>query len=185
MSIEQTVELDWATNSTLGPQLQWEVEQFLYQEAAFLDAREYDQWLGLFTHDVHYFMPLVTDKLRRHNRRQTSGDDNVMIFDEDYDMLEIRVKRLMAPTCWSEDPPTRSRRIIGNVRVTEGAVASELRVESKFVVTLSRQDNPAEFYSGVREDLLRRDKGGAWRIASRKIVGDQSVLPMSATTVFF
>jgi 3-phenylpropionate/cinnamic acid dioxygenase small subunit len=185
MSIQQMAELDRAAKPAFGPQLQWDVEQFLYREAALLDAQDYDPWLALFTPDVHYFMPVTTDKLRQHNRRQTSGDGNVMIFDEDYGALEIRVRRFNLPTCWSEQPLTRSRRIIGNVIIGAGANANELRVESKFVITLSRQDNPAEFFSGVREDILRREDGGSWRIASRKIVGDQSVLPMSATTVFF
>ena len=38
--------------------LQFEVEQFLYQEAALLDAREFDKWLKLLTDDIHYWMPI-------------------------------------------------------------------------------------------------------------------------------
>ena len=185
MSKEQTAELDRATKPVLGPQLQWDVEQFLYGEAALLDDGQFEQWLGLFTPDIQYFMPLVTDRLRRHNRRPTSGEHDVKIYDDDHAMLATRVRRLMMPTCWSEDPPTRSRRIISNVRINEGDRVGELRVESKFIITLCRQDNPADFFSGMREDVLRREGDGTFRIASRKIVGDQAVLPMSATTVFF
>jgi 3-phenylpropionate/cinnamic acid dioxygenase small subunit len=185
MSFEKITELERAAKPAFGPQLQWDVEQFLYREAALLDAQDYVRWLGLFTADVHYVMPVTTDKLRQHNRRPGTGEGQVMIFDEDHEALEIRVRRFNLPTCWSEQPLTRSRRIIGNVRISEGADAGELRVESKFVITLSRQDHPAEFFSGLREDVLRREDGVNWRIASRRIIGDQSVLPMSATTVFF
>jgi 3-phenylpropionate/cinnamic acid dioxygenase small subunit len=185
MALEQIAELDRAAKPAFGPQLQWDVEQFLYREAALLDAQDYDRWLRLFTADVHYVMPVTTDKLRQHNRRPGTGEGEVMIFDEDHEALEIRVRRFNLPTCWSEQPLTRSRRIIGNVQISEGSEAGTLRVESKFIVTLSRQDNPAEFFSGLRQDILRGDDGGSWRIASRRIIGDQSVLPMSATTVFF
>ena len=46
------------------------VEQFLYREARLLDERQFHDWLGLFTDDVHYWMgsriqPLSEDRARR------------------------------------------------------------------------------------------------------------------------
>ena len=54
MSLDQDVhsELDYEMHT------QFEVERFLYREARMLDRKEFDQWLELFTDDVHYFMRL-------------------------------------------------------------------------------------------------------------------------------
>src|SRR5262249_1581120 len=38
--------------------LQHEVEQFLYAEAALLDARRFRDWLALLADDIHYWMPI-------------------------------------------------------------------------------------------------------------------------------
>ena len=38
--------------------LQYEIEKFLYEEAALLDGRKYADWLELFAEDVRYWMPI-------------------------------------------------------------------------------------------------------------------------------
>ena len=40
-----------------------EIEQFLYHEAELLDARQYKEWLELFTDDAIYWMPTGGDNL--------------------------------------------------------------------------------------------------------------------------
>jgi len=49
-----------------------EIEQFLYHEAELLDARQYKEWLELFTDDAIYWMPTGGEKsdsniLSKHN----------------------------------------------------------------------------------------------------------------------
>ncbi|HEX6438276.1 MAG TPA: aromatic-ring-hydroxylating dioxygenase subunit beta, partial [Candidatus Binatia bacterium] len=46
-----------AGNVRSAPALREMVEEFLYQEAALLDAWRLDEWLALFTADGRYFMP--------------------------------------------------------------------------------------------------------------------------------
>ncbi|MGH9034150.1 MAG: aromatic-ring-hydroxylating dioxygenase subunit beta, partial [Acidimicrobiia bacterium] len=46
-------------------ELQHEIEQFLYHEANLLDEREFQDWLELFTDDIHYWMPTRYNRLRR------------------------------------------------------------------------------------------------------------------------
>ena len=50
-----------------------EVEDFLYHEAELLDERRYEEWLDLFTEDVHYWMPMrrnvPADEPERENTR--------------------------------------------------------------------------------------------------------------------
>ena len=36
-----------------------DIEEFLYREAALLDAWKLEEWLALFTEDAHYFVPTV------------------------------------------------------------------------------------------------------------------------------
>ena len=49
---------------------QFEVEQFLYTEAALLDAHRYEEWLDLFTDDTHYFMPLRRTRSKRELKQE-------------------------------------------------------------------------------------------------------------------
>ena len=42
-------------------ELQFEIEQFLYEEAAMIDGREYRAWLDLWTDDCSYWMPIRQD----------------------------------------------------------------------------------------------------------------------------
>src|SRR5262249_52324659 len=44
---------------------QHEVEQFLYDEAALLDAHRYEDWLALFAEDATYFVPIRRTRMRR------------------------------------------------------------------------------------------------------------------------
>ena len=39
-----------------------EVEQFLYREARWLDERRFHEWLELLTEDIHYWMPVRTNR---------------------------------------------------------------------------------------------------------------------------
>ena len=43
------------------PELQLEIERFLFEEAALLDRHEYRDWVSLFTEDLVYRMPVTTN----------------------------------------------------------------------------------------------------------------------------
>jgi len=62
------------TPSTMADLLvQHEVEQWLYHEAALLDARDYDAWLGLLSPAIRYFIPLRENRLDRDVSRDKKG----------------------------------------------------------------------------------------------------------------
>ncbi len=46
-------------------ELQYAVEQFYYRESQLLDYQKYDEWLGLMTEDIRYWMPLRTNHTTR------------------------------------------------------------------------------------------------------------------------
>jgi 3-phenylpropionate/cinnamic acid dioxygenase small subunit len=173
-----------AEKFVLGPQLQWEVEQFLYEEAAMLDDRRYEEWLALLEDDMTYVMPLNTDRLRRDAKRFKVPNE-INLFDDNLERLKIRVRRIRSGTAWSEDPRSRARHTVSNIQIAAGAQPGEIEVTSVFLVYVSRMDEAATIFSGKRLDTLRRSAEGQLRMASRYIIGDQSVIPSNNLTIFF
>src|SRR6185312_9188147 len=75
-------------------------------------------------------------------------------FDEDMYALRKRVQRLATDHAWTEDPPSRTRHFVTNVR-TFRAEGDDLRVESALLLFRSRGDTrEASLISAGRTDLL-------------------------------
>ncbi|HEU4362241.1 MAG TPA: 3-phenylpropionate/cinnamic acid dioxygenase subunit beta, partial [Mycobacterium sp.] len=105
-------------------------------------------------------------------------------FDEDKWSLRRRVQRFATEHAWTEDPPSRLRHFITNVRTFAGDDPAELVVESAELLFRSRGDvNEGAWLSCGRSDLLRRD-GDRWKLARRIITVDESVLRMQNLAVF-
>jgi phthalate 3,4-dioxygenase beta subunit len=154
--------------------------QFLVDEAYLLDAQAYGEWLDLLTDDVHYVMPVrVTTALG------TGYDTSpgMAHFDENKYSLSRRVARFQTEHAWTEDPPSRLRHHITNVRTFATDKDDHLIVESAELLFRSRGDvNEAATVSCGREDLLRRED--RWRIARRTIIVDESVIRMQNLAIF-
>jgi 3-phenylpropionate/cinnamic acid dioxygenase small subunit len=166
--------------------LKEEIEAFLYHEAELLDERRYEEWLALFTDDAQYFMPMRRNVPHDEPEREfTRQGLDVNWFDEGKDTLTRRVKQILTGIHWAEEPPSRICHMISNIQVESSAPgADEITVKSRFLVYRNRVETETDFLVGKREDRLRR-LDGAWRIARRKIVLDQSVLLAKNLTVFF
>jgi 3-phenylpropionate/cinnamic acid dioxygenase small subunit len=162
--------------------LQWQVEQFLYREAELLDGRRFDEWLDLFTDDAHYWMPLRYNRDRGENAPEESAADEMSLFDDDKEFLAVRIRRLKTGRAWAEDPPSRTRHLVTNVRVE--SAGTELNVCSNFLVYRNRLEGEVDLYAGMREDLLLR-LGDGLKIARRKIILDQNVLLSKNLSIFF
>src|SRR5215510_6660484 len=92
--------------------LQFEVERFLYHEAALLDARRFEEWIELFSDDAHYFMPIRRTRTRQELDREFTKPGEMAFFDDSKQVLLRRVKKLATGRSWSEDPPSRTRHLI-------------------------------------------------------------------------
>jgi 3-phenylpropionate/cinnamic acid dioxygenase small subunit len=172
-----------------------EVEQFLYREARLLDERRFNEWLDLFTDDVRYWMGARANRYPRNSKaisilspnRYVEDDktraDELSILDETKETLSARVARLETGMAWAEDPPSRTRHMIGNIELA-GEPGPELTVYSNFIVYRSRAESEEDFYVGARQDLLRRIDG-ALKIAQRKMTLDQNVLSAKNVSIFF
>ena len=159
-----------------------DAHQFLVEEAYLFDSQRYEDWLRTLTEDVHYVMPVrVTTALG-------AGFDTspgMAHFDENYYSLSRRVARFVTEHAWTEDPPSRLRHYVTNVRtfVADGD-GEHLVVESAELLFRSRGDvNESALVSCGREDLLRR-VDGEWKLARRIISVDESVLRMQNLAVF-
>ena len=163
--------------------LQYEVEQFYYQEAALLDARRFDEWLELLTSDIHYWMPIRRTVTIANADREFTKPGDMAFFDDDKSLLEARVRKLGTGFSWSEDPPSRTRHMIHNVRVLE-ETGDELSVESNFHLYRARLDSEEDSWIGLRRDRLRR-VDGKLRIARRHIFLEQTLILSRNLSNFF
>lgn len=180
----------------MDDQLFRQVEQFAYREARLLDERRFREWLELFAEDIRYWMvqrttrypknskALVLADSKRYDDSDMPREGGLALFDENLDTLQRRVARLETGLAWSEDPPSRTRRFISNIEVKSGETGSELLVHSNFLVYKNRAETEQDFFIGARKDVLRR-LNGSFKIASRKMVLDQTVIMAKNISIFF
>jgi phthalate 3,4-dioxygenase subunit beta len=158
-----------------------QAHQFLVDEAYLLDAQNYDAWLGTLTDDIRYVMPVRVTTARGAGFDTSPG---MAHFDEDKYSLRQRVARFATEHAWTEDPPSRLRHFITNVRTFEVDDEKHLLVQSAELLFRSRGDvNEGALVSCGRDDLLRRCED-RWKLARRTIFVDESVLRMQNLAVF-
>jgi p-cumate 2,3-dioxygenase beta subunit len=140
-----------------------QVEDLLYEEAALLDAWKLDEWLALLTPDAIYRVP-------SNDRPQSDPKDALFLVADNMDRLRARVTRLKDPDAHAEYPPSRTRRLVTNVRIV--ATSTEwLDAEANFSVHRYRRDGSHREYVGhYRHRLCERD--GALKIARREAILD-------------
>jgi p-cumate 2,3-dioxygenase subunit beta len=151
-----------------------EVEDFLYHEAALLDAWKLDQWLTLLTDDAHYRVP---------SNDAPDGDPATTLFliADDIQRIRGRVTRLMDPRAHAEFPHSRTRRMITNVVVTPAKagipsdVDGEITVHANFTVhRFRRGEQVSQFVGRYRYRLRVVD--GTLKIAMREAILDSEEL---------
>lgn len=177
-----------AQAAPVTPELQQEIEQFLYAEARLVDERRYRDWYALLADDLRYWMPLRFNRLARERDHELSGVDESAWFDETKASMDMRLKRLETGVAWAEEPPSRVRHLISNVSIKPrpDEKSDEFEVRSYFHVYRSRLERQVDQFVGERTDLLRRaDNALGWEIAQRIIVLDQATLMSNNLSVFF
>lgn len=138
-----------------------EIEDFLFEEAALLDAWKLDEWLALLTEDAFYRVP-------SNDRPEADPRATLFTIADDIARIRSRVTRLKDRNAHAEFPPSRTRRLITNIRITG---QNPLRVEANFVVYRYRSNDDSRQYVGRYRYLLRRDRGKL-KIAGREAVLD-------------
>jgi 3-phenylpropionate/cinnamic acid dioxygenase small subunit len=159
-----------------------ELMPFYIREAWLLDERKFKEWLDLFTDDVLYFMPRRKNVPRREAEREITALGDLAIFEEDKRYLQMRVARLDTGMAWAEDPPSRTRHLVGNLEA-ELLENGEVKARTAFLVYRSHLETDHQLLSGYREDVLRK-VDEVWKVARRMIVLDANVLLDKNLSVF-
>jgi len=139
-------------------ELRSEIEQFLYHEAWLLDHGRFDEWLGLFTDDATYWIPLQAN--------QADPLTTSSIVYDDRRLLEVRVRQFQHPRAHARVPAPRTMHQVGNVRVVEVGTP-DVRVGSTLVVVEYRRERQ-RVWGALVEHRLRRSADGL-RIAAKRI----------------
>ena len=149
-----------------NPLARSEAEDFLFKEAALLDAWRLEEWANLFTEDGEYLIP-ATDA-----PDGAPGTSLYLVYDDRHRLGE-RAKRLLKKTAHAEQPRSRTRHMSSNVMVAE-AEGMVTPVFCNFVVFRSRMEK-TDIYPGHAEYRLVRGSDGL-RIRSKKAILDIDVL---------
>lgn len=142
------------------------IEDFLYEEAALLDEWRLDEWLELLTEDATYEVP-STDT--------PDGDPKttLAIIADDITRIRSRVKQLLGKAAWAENPPSRTRRLISNVRI-QGVEGESIYVTANFAVYRMRFEHTDTYVGRYEYTLVQRD--GRLKIRARKAILDLEAL---------
>lgn len=167
-----------ATDSLAAIERQHEITQFLFAEAEALDEWRLRDWLGMLTDDVVYQVPIrIHKEVGDDGNRVTGVMTNSFHLDESRTSLEMRVERVETGFAWAEEPPTRTRHLVSNIRIRDGEAPDTAAVRSNLLLYHTRWDRPDyTVLSAERHDVLRRVDGG-WRLARRWAVPDNTVIP--------
>jgi benzoate/toluate 1,2-dioxygenase beta subunit len=133
-------------------------ERFLQHEARLLDEGKFDEWLALFTPDGSYWAPSEPD--------QDNPHETVSLIYDDRRLLETRVRRLASPRIYSQEPRSRTSRIVSNVSIEDGD-NNACTVRSKFLMVEYRREAQRLFAGTAVHRLVQND--GLILIASKRV----------------
>jgi 3-phenylpropionate/cinnamic acid dioxygenase small subunit len=158
-----------------------EVREWYYREADLLDDQDLHEWLDLCEDDIEYVVPVRVTRERGAEQSEFSNFSN--IFKEDHMSLDARVRRFDKEYAWSENPPTRMRRYVTNIRFKR-IEDEEIEVNSNILIYRSKEDEvEADIIAGVRKDVLRRGDDGL-KLAKRRVELDHTVLDTRPLSTF-
>ena len=152
-----------------------QVEDFLYAEAALLDAWKLDEWLTLLTDDAVYRVP-------SNDRPAADPADTLFTIADDIHRIRARVTRLQKTSAHAEFPRSRTRRLISNVRILEQD-AQTVKVVANFIVYRFRRNESIYQFVGQYRYALHIENG-SFKIASREAVIDAIELGSLASVSF-
>jgi 3-phenylpropionate/cinnamic acid dioxygenase small subunit len=159
------------------------IEQFLYREAGLLDDKSWEDWLALYTEDCFYWVPSTMG--------QADPINTISLFAENRMMMEMRIIRVSHPRAFSQEFPTRTSHLVGNVMIDpddgsghDGGTnpRADVVVRSSLHVLEYRKEDQRMFGGTVRH-WLRRD-GTDWKIALKRIDLINCDAPMETVQLF-
>lgn len=156
-------------------------EQWLYHEAKRLDEIDFDGWFQLLHSDIRYQMPV---RVNKEGIERPDYSTEMYAFHDDIHTLRIRLDRLKTEYAWAEIPPSRTRRFVSNVRLTEYVPNERASVSSYLLIYRSRStDIHHDLISGERQDEFTY-VDGEWKLSKRLFIVDQTTLNTRNLAIF-
>lgn len=145
-----------------------QAQDLLHKEAWLLDKQRFDEWLGLYTQDATYWVPLEQDQADPFETSSIIYDDRVL--------LELRVRQYAHSRAHARKPLARTCHQIGNIRIM-AADPAQLVVASTLVLVEYRLECQRT-WAALVEHTLRPGPMG-WQIAAKRVdlVNSDSELP--------
>jgi 3-phenylpropionate/cinnamic acid dioxygenase small subunit len=144
-----------------SPALYFALSQFLYGEAALLDAHDWDGWGRLFLPEGRYWVPAA--------RGQTDSLNHVSLVNDNALLREVRLGRLKNGDATSLQGRTNSSHLVSNISVTAtDDLRGQYTLRSCFVVAQYANWGTSTFHGGYTHELLR-DVDGALRISLKRV----------------
>ncbi|MEZ5262334.1 MAG: aromatic-ring-hydroxylating dioxygenase subunit beta [Acidimicrobiales bacterium] len=149
-----------------------EVSAFLFLEARLADESRYEEWLGLWADEAHYWVPAGTAG------EDYDRDRRISFINDNRNRLVTRIRQLQTGVRYAQSPPSPMRRVLGNIELLDvtgpaGADADGVEVGANFVLyELSAQaSNDLRIWAGRSTHRLRRgtDRPGGWRIEAKVV----------------
>lgn len=144
-----------------------EVEEFLYEEAALLDAWKLDEWRALFIEACSYLVPNIGSD------PYADPEKTLFLIADDGHHLTERVKRLNKKSAHSEYPRSSTRRLVSNVRMLARG-KDEARAQCGFA-TFRASQGVTDVYFG-RHEYRFVQQDGKLRIAEKRTILDMGAL---------
>ena len=162
--------------SAVSVELMAAAQGVLFREALYLDTQRWDDWLALYDKDASFWMPAWTDE----HRLSASPDSELsLMYCAARAGLEDRVWRIRSGLSVASTPLPRTAHAVSSPVVSEieSTGAARLQVESSWTCHVhnpKRRDEHVFF--GRYEHVLRQGPEG-WRIASKKVVLMNDIIP--------
>jgi len=147
-------------------------EEFLFYEAKLLDERRFEEWRALFAIDGVYWIPARVGQL--------DPLEEVSIAYEDTQLLDVRVSRLQHEKNYADQPPARTRRVIGNI-VLGSPVGENLVVNSNFTL-VEFQDEEQRLFAGSYVHTLNK-QNDSFKIIQKRVDLLNCDAPMGAIVI--
>jgi 3-phenylpropionate/cinnamic acid dioxygenase small subunit len=133
---------------------------FVYAEARMLDEQRFEDWLGLFTDDAYYWMPLAPD--------QQDAKLHSSLMYEDKLLLRVRVERLAGARTFSQQPRSRSHHLLQQPVVEHADRDAGLyKVRTAFHYVETRLDQQQLYAGWATHELVTQ--GDVLRIRLKRV----------------
>lgn len=135
-----------------------ELTDFIHRECELLDMARFEEWLGLFTPDGQYWIPLA------HGQESPEEDFSLMI--ENPLLLRMRIERMQHPLAHGMTTPIYTSRLVGNILM--GPVEeTAAEVSARFMLTEVENDRQRVFSGKCSYSLVKLDS--SWRMKRKRI----------------